>query len=64
MTKGTPHQLFIADTTKQMLMRPVDDLVAVGEAEVRGRKAKVLLWSIDDKPAPKTAESPPEPVEA
>ena len=48
MTKGTPHQLFIADTTKQMLTRPVDDLVAVGEAEVRGRKAKVLLWSIDD----------------
>jgi adenylate cyclase len=46
MTKGTPHQLFIADTTKQMLTRPVDDLVAVGEAEVRGRKAKVLLWSL------------------
>ena len=48
MTKGTPHQLYISDTTKQMLTRPADDLVAVGEAEVRGRKAKVLLWSLKD----------------
>jgi adenylate cyclase len=64
MTKGTPHQLFIADTTKQMLTRPVDDLIAVGEAEVRGRKAKVLLWSIGDEHAPESAEEPSEPVEA
>jgi adenylate cyclase len=46
MTKGTPHQLYMADTTRQMLTRPADDIVAVGEAEVRGRKAKVLLWSL------------------
>ena len=52
MTKGTPHQLYIADTTKQTLTRPADDLVAVGEAEVRGRKAKVLLWSLRDGDAP------------
>ena len=64
MTKGTPYQLFIADTTKQRLTRPVDDLIQVGEAEVRGRKAKVLLWSIRDAepgPAPKPK---PERVEA
>jgi adenylate cyclase len=55
MTKGTPHQLFISDTTKQMLTRtPDDDLIQVGEAEVRGRKAKVLLWSLRD---PSEAES-------
>src|SRR3954452_8806293 len=60
MTKGTPHQLYIADTTKQRLTRPVGDLVAVGEADVRGPKAKVLLWSIsDDEP---TAPAPPAPV--
>ena len=64
MTKGTPFQLFIADTTKQMLVRPVDDLIAVGEAEVRGRKAKVLLWSLDDTSAPAPTETPSEPVEA
>jgi adenylate cyclase len=65
MTKGTPHQLFISDTTKQRLTRPADDLIAVGEAEVRGRKAKVLLWSIGEEapPAP-TPDSPPETVEA
>ena len=59
MTKGTPHQLYIADTTKQTLTRPADDLVAVGEAEVRGRKAKVLLWSLqrrrDADAAPRAA---------
>jgi adenylate cyclase len=64
MTKGTPYQLFISDTTKQTLTRPADDLVAVGEAEVRGRKAKVLLWSINDAPAPEPASEPSEPVEA
>ena len=64
MTKGTPHQLFIADTTKQLLKRAPDDLIAVGEAEVRGRKAKVLLWSLDDAPAPAAEPTPSEPVEA
>ncbi len=63
MTKGTPHQLYIADTTHKMLTRPAEDLVAVGEAEVRGRKAKVLLWSLRETPAtPKPkAPVPPEP---
>ena len=62
MTKGTPHQLFISDTTKQTLTRPADDLVAVGEAEVRGRKAKVLLWSLkDDADADSPQPSPPAP---
>ena len=52
MTKGTPHQLYISDTTKQKLTRAPDDIVQVGEAEVRGRKAKVLLWSLRDGDAP------------
>jgi class 3 adenylate cyclase len=52
MTKGTPHQLFIADTTRGMLTRPADDLIQVGEAEVRGRVAKVMLWSLADQPEP------------
>jgi adenylate cyclase len=64
MTKGTPHQLYMADTTKQMLTRPADDIVAVGEAEVRGRKAKVLLWSLKETAARQPAEPPSEPVEA
>ncbi|WP_028067164.1 CHASE2 domain-containing protein [Solirubrobacter soli] len=64
MTKGTPHQLFIADTTKQRLTRPADDLVAVGEAEVRGRKAKVLLWSLKDSTPPAPASEASATVEA
>ena len=58
MTKGTPHQLYLADTTHQALTRPADDLEPVGEAEVRGRKAKVRLWSLREGPAPDAAEPP------
>jgi adenylate cyclase len=65
MTKGTPHQLYVADSTRARLVRPVDDLVQVGEAEVRGRVAKVLLWSLADAPAPPPEGSAaPKPVEA
>jgi adenylate cyclase len=66
MTKGTPHQLFVADTTRTMLTRPAEDLIEVGEAEVRGRVAKVMLWSLADQPAPppETHTPAPEPVEA
>jgi adenylate cyclase len=59
MTKGTPHQLYVSDTTYQALTRPAEDLVAVGEVEVRGRKAKVRLWSLrdGDEPAADSAAS-------
>ena len=57
MTKGTPHQLFLADATRQALRRPADDLVEVGEFEVRGRKAKIKLWSLAAAEQP---EAPPE----
>ncbi|WP_028058760.1 CHASE2 domain-containing protein [Candidatus Solirubrobacter pratensis] len=62
MTKGTPHQLFVADTTRGMLTRPAEDLIQVGEAEVRGRVAKVMLWSLADQPPP--PRDPGVPVEA
>ena len=64
MTKGTPHQLYISDTTKQKLTRAPDDLVDVGEAEVRGRKGKVLLWSLRDGDAPAKPAASSETVEA
>jgi adenylate cyclase len=64
MTKGTPHQLYVADSTRRMLTRPADDLVQVGEAEVRGRVAKVLLWSLADQPAPPPETAAPRAVEA
>jgi len=46
MTKGTPHQLYLADSTRAALRRPAEDLVEVGEFEVRGRKATIKLWSL------------------
>jgi len=46
MTKGTPHMLFAADSTVEMLRDRPEDLVFVDEFEVRGREAKIKLWSI------------------
>ncbi len=62
MTKGTPHQLYVADTTHQALTRPADDLVPVGEFEVRGRKATIKLWSLPEPGEPSPA--PEQAVEA
>jgi class 3 adenylate cyclase len=58
MTKGTPHQLYVADSTRSRLSTPPDDLVEVGEFEVRGRTATIKLWSLRD------AEVAAEPSEA
>jgi adenylate cyclase len=51
MTKGTPHQLFVADSTRSRLNDEARDLVYVGELEVRGRVAKVKLWSLPERPS-------------
>jgi adenylate cyclase len=48
LTKGTPHQLLLAGSTKEALRSPPDDLVHVGETEIRGRTANIELWSLDD----------------
>jgi adenylate cyclase len=48
MTKGTPHMLFLSDSTRELLKDSPDDLIYVDEFEVRGRKAKIKLWSIPD----------------
>jgi adenylate cyclase len=59
MTKGTPYQLYVADSTREALRTPAGDLVEVGEFEVRGRRATIKLWSLAE-PAP----APPEPTPA
>jgi adenylate cyclase len=57
MTKGTPHQLYLADSTRVALRTPADDLIEVGDFEVRGRKAKITLWSLaDEEPVVTQAE--------
>jgi adenylate cyclase len=51
MTKGTPHMLFASQSTVDLLKRRPDDLVFVDEFEVRGREAKIQLWSLADPSA-------------
>jgi adenylate cyclase len=72
MTKGTPYAMFLADSTREALVRPLDDLVYIAEMPVRGRSQMIKLWSLtspavqkDDwqseggaKVEPKGAETP------
>jgi adenylate cyclase len=52
MTKGTPHSVFISDSTKQARMSPEPELVNIGELEVRGREMPLQVWSLPNgKPA-------------
>ena len=48
MTKGTPHMLFVADSTMEAMKSRPSDLAFVDEMEVRGREAKIKLWSLGD----------------
>ena len=48
MTKGTPHMLFAAQSTVDLMKSRPDDLTFVDELEVRGREAKIRLWSLAD----------------
>jgi adenylate cyclase len=62
MTKGTPHQLFLSDATREFLHGEPDDLVFVGEFEVRGRTQKIKLWSLSTTagtPQPAAAAAAP-----
>jgi adenylate cyclase len=45
MTKGTPHTVFVADSTHRR-MRSADGLVAVGDLEVRGRDQPIRVWAL------------------
>jgi class 3 adenylate cyclase len=46
MTKGTPHSLLMAESTRELLRRPAGDLVFVDEREVPGRRARIRLWTL------------------
>jgi adenylate cyclase len=55
MTKGSGHQLFVADSTVQALRSDRGDLSLVGEREVRGRSHGIVVWTL---PAGSPAEPP------
>jgi adenylate cyclase len=52
MTKGTPYPVFVSDSTRTALQRPVDDLALVGDREVRGRAGEIRVWSLGPEAAP------------
>jgi class 3 adenylate cyclase len=64
MTKGTPHQLFLSDATRAFLRAEPEDLVYVGEFEVRGRTQKIKLWSLGTTAGTPPAAAASAPVES
>lgn len=62
LTKGTPHQLLLSGSTKDALTEAAPDLIHVGETDIRGRVAKLELWSLasgPDTPARQEPEAVP-----
>jgi adenylate cyclase len=47
MSKGTEHQVLIAESTRAARTDRSEELIAVGEMEVRGREEPIRVWSID-----------------
>jgi class 3 adenylate cyclase len=52
MTKTTRQSVLISDSTRQALLRPPDDLVDVGEFDLRGKQSSIRLWTFRVGPAP------------
>jgi adenylate cyclase len=50
MTKGTDHQLFVADSTRRALTHAETGLVALGELEIPGRQAPIEVWTLPSAP--------------
>jgi adenylate cyclase len=45
MTKGTPHTIYLSESTRLMLVGAHPNLEHVDELEIRGRRAKVVIWT-------------------
>jgi adenylate cyclase len=45
MTKGTPHMIMLSDSTRAMMIHEHPDLEEMEAMEVRGRRAKVVIWA-------------------
>jgi adenylate cyclase len=56
LTKDSGHSAFIGESTREALIRPADDLVFVGEREVRGREGRISVWSLVPVAAPATEQ--------
>jgi adenylate cyclase len=64
MTKGSGMMVFIAESTRERMRGPTVDLSWAGEFDVRGRAAKLAVWTIRaDGAPPEPATSEAEPAE-
>jgi adenylate cyclase len=68
MTKGSGHQLFVADSTRAALRTDPGDLELIGEREVRGRTHKITVWTLGgpmnplaERTAASSSGDPPDP---
>jgi adenylate cyclase len=57
MTKETPHSILVADSTRRSLLQAADDLVFVDELDVRGKRARVRLWTFAEPADPRAQVS-------
>jgi adenylate cyclase len=58
LTKGTPHQLLMSGSTKDALTSAAEDLVHVGETDIRGRVGKLELWTVGEEAQASPAKEP------
>ena len=49
MTKGRPHTIYLADSTRQMLTTDEADLSHVDSVDVRARSAQVVIWTVGQR---------------
>jgi adenylate cyclase len=58
LTKGTPHQLLLSGSTKDALISAPEDLMHVGETDIRGRVGKLELWTVGAEEQAPPAKEP------
>jgi adenylate cyclase len=46
LTKTVQRSILVAESTRQALVAPPDDLAFVGESDVKGRQSTIRLWTL------------------